>query len=157
MTFEWSFKPIIVLMNIFGIPFSITKLASEKLSFGFATYYGLLIFSILSAFQLFDIIAIILAENGKFTGTNFKSSTNKWNAIINFVNEKWISLGTHIILMTYTLVKWKKLVRVLLRMEQYNVFNSSTFYRLRSICWYGFGFAIAVCFSPFKYCNSKKL
>ena len=140
-TFEWSFKPLLMWLNIIGIPLKINKLASSGVQFGLATIFGLLVFTTFVAFQV--AYFFINLSNASWYGS-ISSSTLRWNIVIHNINDVVSTFGTHFVLMTYCLVNWKDLVQVLHRMERFNLFEKDIYYRVRCVCSCGLALVILV-------------
>jgi hypothetical protein len=150
MSFKWCCRPLLIVMNIFGIPL---KMKKEKEEPGYSDWiiyiFGWILYFINVA------TGLVIVFLGKAAGTvssfssasaEFNNSTtaSQWNSGISTYNTVSSMIATHTVLLAFTAVRWVDLVRVLHRMERINQFTLEEFAVFRSIFRVGLFFAIIV-------------
>lgn len=135
-TFQWSLGPILIWMNLIGVPFDIAQKESV-IRFGCATCYSLLLFFFYLMATIYGVVEFIMQDSSSSLTLENSSATLKWNSNINYLNEIICKHGTHLVLMTYSLFKWKELASVLHRIEKSNLFHKKTFNKFRKVSFYG--------------------
>ena len=151
--FQWSFRPILNWFRFLGIPFQLEVTIDVEGKTGAAKPYcnclikvfGIAMFLANLARLFFYIIFNFSSlSSNSLVYQRKMSSTTIWNDFLDYFNEFFISLGTQLMLLTYTLVKWKELVAALARIEQHNIFNVKTFHRFRRIFLFGLSITVVV-------------
>lgn len=145
INFEKCCRPILIAMNIFGIPL---RMKNDKdptpLSIWIVYVYGWILYCINVASGLM----LISTEKGE-RDTYFLSNRTtawQWNLGITTYNSVCSVIATHTVLLAITAVRWKDLVRIFHRMERINQFGLKEFETFRTIFRVGLFFAIIVSF-----------
>ena len=87
-TFQlWSFRPILIWLNLIGLPFNIAKKESV-IRFGCATCFSLMIFFIYLTVTIYSIVGFIMQDSSSSFTIENASATMKWNN-----NGKWNKRG----------------------------------------------------------------
>ena len=132
--FNW---PILFWMNLIGVPLNLSNGGLVNCNFIFV--YSITLFSKGMILTIFSMIKLF--TTGSLPSD---SSTVKWNVIINQLNEIITTFGTHFVLMSIALVKWKDVVEVLEYFAKSNIFKKEIYNKFNRICWWGLSAAILV-------------
>ena len=135
--FQWSCRPILIWMNLIGVPLNLSNAGLIRCNFVFV--YSLFLFTKETAMAIFVGMRLFTSD---FQSNNLESSTQKWNDWINGLNDGITTFGTHFALISFSLVKWKDLASILDNLEKLNIFQQETFNQFRRVCWWGLGVII---------------
>ncbi|XP_032788724.2 uncharacterized protein LOC116926054 [Daphnia magna] len=153
VNFEWCCRPLLIAMNLFGIPLRMHE-ADESILvwigniFGWFLYFmnvaaGLIMICIESEFEN------VASANGKLVLNN-RTTAWQWNSGISTYNTVCSTIAIQTVLLAITAVRWKDIARVLNRMERINQFSVKEFSHFRTIFRLGLLVIIisclAVCF-----------
>ncbi|XP_057368101.1 gustatory and pheromone receptor 39a-like [Daphnia carinata] len=152
INFEWCCRPLLVAMNLFGIPLGMHE-ADESIRvwisnvFGWILYFmnvatGLIMICIESEFEN------VASVNGKSIEDN-RTTAWQWNSGISTYNAVCSTIAIQTVLLAITAVRWKDLARVLHRMERINQFSPKEFSHFRTIFRLGLLVAIFMCVAVF--------
>lgn len=136
VNFEWCCRPLLIAMNLFGIPLRMHE-ADESILvwigniFGWFLYFmnvaaGLIMICIESEFEN------VASANGKLVLNN-RTTAWQWNSGISTYNTVCSTIAIQTVLLAITAVRWKDIARVLNRMERINQFSVKEFSHFRTI------------------------
>ena len=151
MSFKWCCRPVLMAMNIFGIPLRMKEGKDESNFWTWMVYiFGWILYSVNVTTGFIIIFLIPDAENVSSSVTpavlNNSTTASQWNNGISTYNTVSSLIATHTVLLATTAVRWEDLVRVLDRMERVNQFTQKEFAVFRTIFCTGLVLAIIVSF-----------
>ena len=152
MSFKWCCRPVLMVMNIFGIPLRMKEGKDESNFCTWMVYiFGWILYSVNVTTGFIIIFLIPDAENVSSSVTsavlNNSTTASQWNNGISTYNTVSSLIATHTVLLAITAVRWEDLVRVLDRMERVNQFTQKEFAVFRTIFSTGLVLAIIVSFT----------
>lgn len=131
--FEWCCRPVLLILNIFGIPLWIQEpnLSSLWISYvvGWLLYFGNVLACLLITFLSYKTGNVEVAT----AAARSRSTAWIWNSGVSHYNTVASLIATHTVLLSITAVRWKDLVRVLSRMERSKQFAQEDFKNFHTI------------------------
>lgn len=120
LTLEWSFKPILIWMRLIGVPLNWRK--ETRLTFSLQTAFNHSLFFLNLTISLIVGIhtIIFVMSSGDSIRKLSVTFTWVWNFSISKLNQAAVNIGSHFILLAYTVLKWPYLF------ENFNQFESIT-------------------------------
>lgn len=137
--FQWSYQPILSWINLIGIPLNLADGGFIRNKFAFV--YSILLFA-KNITLIINFFAQLIVANDPFHKISL--STIKWSVVMKQITDLIAAYGTHCVLITFTLVKWKDLAKILRHIEQLNLFDSVCYKQFRCIILYGLLIVILV-------------
>jgi len=145
INFEKCFRPVLIAMNICGIPLGMKNTDDPTTLPVWMVYiFGWILYCLNVASGLM-LISIEKREKSPFI-TNNRTTAWQWNFGITTYNNVVSSIATHTVLLAITTVRWKHLACIFHRMERMNQFGLKDFEAFRTIFRIGLFFAITVSF-----------
>lgn len=142
--FDWSCRPVLKTLNIFGIPLRIRE--SDSNCFWIVYVIGWILYCLNITSCL--IVTFLSKEAGDFPTAPYKqqirSTAWQWNTGVERYNNVCSVIVTHTVLLAITTVRWKELVQVFNRMEKCKQFTTEEFQQFRRIFQVGLAVMILV-------------
>ena len=141
--FQWSCRPVLIALNLVGIPLRMQETDPRYIwivyIFGWILYFLNVTTCLLITFLTNETGG---ARSAQIEGN--RSTAWQWNSGISHYNSICSIIATHTVFLATTAVRWKDLVRVLRRMEQYDHFSTEQFKQFRNVFLVGLFFIVMV-------------
>ena len=115
------FQKIELFMCVIGVPFDALNIRS-KIMIRWSFSFGLAIFCLNLTIQILSIVINIKPK-----------TTTEWNYLVSDINFSVSMIMTHLALFIFTPPKWKKMLPILLEIEELHIFEQDDYKKFKKL------------------------